>query len=130
MRMLGLLLSCYELSIARIASSIEHVENLVVLQMTSTNSNINSNEIQPLPEYLPYKEDFAFNDDIFDEDSEKIRKIKWVIDHKLSIGEKEIFLLYAHNNSNYHKTAKLLNCSVTTVRNKILIIRAKIKSYL
>lgn len=98
--------------------------------MTSTNSNINSNEIQPLPEYLPYKEDFAFNDDIFDEDSERIRKIKWIIDHKLSIGEKEIFLLYAHNNSNYHKTAKLLNCSVTTARNKILIIRAKIKSYL
>ena len=130
MRMLGLLPFYCEHSIARIASSIEHSENLVVLQMTSTNSNINSNEIQPLPEYLPYKEDFAFNDDIFDEDSEKIRKIKWIIDHKLSIGEKEIFLLYAHNNSNYHKTAKLLNCSVTTVRNKILIIRAKIKSYL
>ena len=130
MRMLGLLPFYCEHSIARIASSIEHSENLVVLQMTSTNSNINSNEIQPLPEYLPYKEDFAFNDDIFDEDSEKIRKIKWIIDHKLSIGEKEIFLLYAHNNSNYHKTAKLLNCSVTTARNKILIIRAKIKSYL
>ena len=98
--------------------------------MISTNSNINSNEIQPLPEYLPYKEDFAYNDNIWHDDSEKIRKIKWVIDHKLSIGEKEIFLLYAHNNSNYHKTAKLLNCSVTTARNKILIIRAKIKSYL
>lgn len=98
--------------------------------MTSTNSNINSNEIQPLPEYLPYKEDFAFNDDIFDEDSEKIRKIKWIIDHKLSIGEKQIFLLYAHNNSNYHKTARILGCSVTTARNKIMIIRAKIKSYL
>lgn len=98
--------------------------------MISTNSTINSNEIQPLPEYLPYKEDFAFNDDIFDEDSEKIRKIKWIIDHKLSIGEKEIFLLYAHNNSNYHKTAKLLNCSVTTARNKVLQIRKKILSYL
>ena len=98
--------------------------------MTSTNSNINSNQEQPFPKWKYYPEDFAFNDDVLDEDSEKIRKIKWIIDHKLSIGEKEIFLLYTHNNSNYHKTAKLLNCSVTTARNKILIIRTKIKSYL
>ena len=130
MRMLGLLLSCYEHSIARIASSIEHSENLVVSQMTSTNSNINSNQEQPFPEWKYYPEDFAYNDNIWDDDSEKIRKIKWVIDNKLSIGEKEIFLLYAHNNSNYHKTAKLLNCSLTTARNKILNIREKIKSYL
>lgn len=93
-------------------------------------SDTSTNAVQPYPSWKPYKEDFAFNDHIFDEDSEKIRKIKWIIDHKLSIGEKEIFLLYTHNNANYHKTAKLLNCSVTTARNKILIIRAKIKSYL
>ena len=97
--------------------------------MTSTNSNINSNQEQPFPEWKYYPEDFAFNDQIFDEDSEKIRKIKWIIDHKLSIGEKEIFLLYTHNNSNYHKTAKLLNCSVTTARNKVLQIRKKILSF-
>ena len=93
-------------------------------------SDTSTNAVQPYPSWKPYKEDFAYNDNIWDDDSEKIRKIKWIIDHKLSIGEKEIFLLYAHNNSNYHKTAKLLNCSVTTARNKILIIRAKIKSYL
>lgn len=93
-------------------------------------SDTSTNAVQPYPSWKPYKEDFAYNDNIWDEDSEKIRKIKWIIDNKLSIGEKEIFLLYTHNNSNYHKTAKLLNCSVTTARNKILIIREKIKSYL
>ena len=93
-------------------------------------SNRNISQEQPLPEWKYYPEDFAYNDNIWDDDSEKIRKIKWIIDHKLSIGEKEIFLLYAHNNSNYHKTAKLLNYAITTPRNKILIIRAKIKSYL
>ena len=93
-------------------------------------SNTNISQEQPFPEWQYYPEDFAYNDNIWDEDSDKIRKIKWVIDNKLSIGEKEIFLLYTHNNSNYHKTATLLNCSVTTARNKILIIRAKIKSYL
>ena len=98
--------------------------------MISTHSNINSNQEQPFPEWKYYPEDFAFNDHIFDEDSEKIRKIKWVIDNKLSIGEKEIFLLYTHNNSNYHKTARILGCSVTTARNKVLQIRKKILSYL
>lgn len=93
-------------------------------------SDTSTNVVQPYPSWKPYKEDFAFNDNIWDEDSEKIRKIKWIIDNKLSIGEKEVFLLYTHNNANYHKTAKLLNCSVTTARNKIMIIRAKIKSYL
>ena len=93
-------------------------------------SDTSTNAVQPYPSWKPYKEDFAYNDNIWDEDSEKIRKIKWIIDNKLSIGEKEIFLLYTHNNANYHKTAKILNCSVTTARNKIMIIRAKIKSYL
>ena len=97
--------------------------------MISTNSNINYNQEQPFPEWKYYPEEFAYNDNIWDEDSEKIRKIKWIIDNKLSIGEKEIFLLYAHNNSNYHKTAKLLNCSVTTARNKVLQIRKKILSF-
>lgn len=97
--------------------------------MISTNSTINSNQEQPFPEWKYYPEDFAFNDDIWDDDSERIRKIKWVIDNKLSIGEKEIFLLYTHNNSNYHKTAKILGCSVTTARNKILQIRKKILSF-
>ena len=89
-------------------------------------SNTNTNAVQPYPSWKPYKEDFAFNDNIWDEDSEKIRKIKWVIDNKLSIGEKEIFLLYTHNNSNYHELGRLLGCSSTTARNKIIQIREKI----
>lgn len=91
--------------------------------------NSNTNTKQPLPEYQYYPEDFEFNDSIWDEDSERLRKLKWIIDNRLSIGEKEIFLLYTHNNSNYHKLSKLLGCSVTTARNKIIQIRKKIISY-
>lgn len=98
--------------------------------MTLQKSSINTNQEQPLPEYQYYPEDFCFNDDIFDSDDEKIRKIKWIIDNKLSVGEKEIFLLYVHNDSNYHKLSRILGCSVTTCRNKICIIRNRIKSYL
>lgn len=91
--------------------------------------NSNTNTKQPLPAWMPYEEDFKFNDDIWDSDDERIRKIKWIIDNKLSIGEKEIFLLYTHNNSNYHKTSKILGCSVTTARNRIIQIRKKIINY-
>ena len=89
-------------------------------------SSTNTKQEQPLPDWMPYKEDFEFHDDIWDSDDERIRLLKWIIDNKLSIGEKEIFLLYTHNNSNYHKTAKILGCSVTTARNKIIQIRKKI----
>lgn len=89
-------------------------------------SNTNISQEQPFPEWKYYPEDFAYNDNIWDEDSEKIRKIKWIIDHKLSIGEKEIFLLYTHNNANYHELGRLLGCSSTTARNKIIQIREKI----
>jgi len=95
--------------------------------MTLTNLSTNIN--QPLPSWQPYPEDFQFNDSIWDEDSDRIRMLKWIIDNKLSIGEKEIFLLYVHNNSNYHKTAKILGCSVTTARNRIIQIRKKILSF-
>lgn len=98
--------------------------------MTSQKSNTNTKQEQPLPEYQYYPEDFCFNDDIWDEDDDKIRRIKWIIDNKLSIGDKNIFLLYTHNSSNYHKLSRILGCSVTTARNKICIIRNKIKSYL
>ena len=86
----------------------------------------NINQIQPLPEYLPYPEDFEYSDDIFNEDSEQILRIKWIIDNKLSVGEKDIFLLYVHNDSNYHKLSRILGCSVTCARYKILSIRKKI----
>ena len=92
--------------------------------MILTNSNTNTK--QPLPSWQYYPEDFCFNDDIWDEDSERIRKLKWIIDNRLSVGERNIFLLYVHNGSNYHKTAKLLGCSVTTCRNKVIQIRKKI----
>ena len=85
-----------------------------------------SNQEQPFPEWKPYPEDFSYSDDIFNEDEEQIIRIKWIVDNKLSIGEKEIFLLYTHNDSNYHKVARILGCSVTTARNKIIQIRKKI----
>lgn len=89
-------------------------------------SSTNTKQEQPLPDWMPYPEDFEFHDDIWDSDDDRIRHIKWVIDNKLTVGEKELFLLYTHNNSNYRKLGRIVGCSATTARNRISQIRKKI----
>ena len=79
---------------------------------------------------LYYPEDYSFENDIFSEDSEQIRKIKWIIDNKLTDSEKTIFLMYTERNSSASATAKVLNCTPATVRNYINRIRQKIKDNL
>ena len=80
---------------------------------------------------LYYPEDYSFDEnDIFSEDSEQIRKIKWVIDNKLTPSEKTIFLMYTDRNASASATAKILKCTPATVRNYINRIRQKIKDNL
>ena len=79
---------------------------------------------------LYYPEDYSFESDIFNEDSEQIRKIKWIIDNKLTDSEKTIFLMYTERNSSASATAKVLHCTPATVRNYINRIRQKIKDNL
>ena len=79
---------------------------------------------------LYYPEDYSFEADIFNEDSEQIRKIKWIIDNKLTDSEKAIFLMYTERNSSASATAKVLRCTPATVRNYINRIRQKIKDNL
>lgn len=83
-----------------------------------------------LDDILYYPEDYSFESDIFNEDSEQIRKIKWIIDNKLTDSEKTIFLMYTERNSSASATAKVLNCTPATVRNYINRIRQKIKDNL
>ena len=80
---------------------------------------------------LYYPEDYSFDEnDIFNEDSEQIRKIKWIIDNKLTDSEKTIFLMYTDRNASASATAKVLHCTPATVRNYINRIRQKIKDNL
>ena len=80
---------------------------------------------------LYYPEDYSLDvNDIFNEDSEQIRKIKWIIDNKLTDSEKTIFLMYTERNSSASATAKVLHCTPATVRNYINRIRQKIKENL
>ena len=80
---------------------------------------------------LYYPEDYSFDEnDIFNEDSEQIRKIKWIIDNKLTPSEKTIFLMYTDRNASASATAKILKCTPATDRNYINRIRQKIKDNL
>ena len=83
-----------------------------------------------LDDILYYPEDYSFECDIFNEDSEQIRKIKWIIDNKLTDSEKAIFLMYTDRNASASATAKVLRCTPATVRNYINRIRQKIKDNL
>ena len=80
---------------------------------------------------LYHPEDYSFDEnDIFNEDSEQIRKIKWIIENKLTPSEKTIFLMYTERNASASSTARILKCTPATVRNYINRIRQKIKDNL
>lgn len=93
---------------------------------SATETENTMNEIQPLPEWQYYPEDYAPDDDVMDEDDADVHALKHIIWEHLTIGEREIWLLYTHNNANYHEAARLLGCSISTARKRIMMIREKI----
>lgn len=80
------------------------------------------NIYQILDEYKP-------NDSIFDEDDDKIRKLKKIIYNNLDETERRIILEYAEI-GNSRDCAKLFKVSPTTIYLRIKEIQNKIKSYL
>lgn len=80
------------------------------------------NIYQILDEYKP-------NDSIFDDDDDKIRKLKKIIYNNLDETERRIILEYAEI-GNSRDCAKLFKVSPTTIYLRIKEIQNKIKSYL
>lgn len=76
-----------------------------------------------------FKPDYEFHDDPMDKDSFKMRKLKWIIDYKLSPGERDLFLLYTENDANCAKMARHYDVPISTMRIKLLSIKNKIKYY-
>ena len=54
-----------------------------------------SKEQEIVKDYKTIKEDYRFNPDIFTQDDERVSKVKYIIDHRLSQVDKTIILLYA-----------------------------------
>lgn len=73
-------------------------------------------------EYREIKDDYAYNPDMMSDEDERVRKVKYIIDTKLSVADKTIIILYAQYRS-YRKLGKRMGLSHMTMRNECIRIR-------
>lgn len=73
-------------------------------------------------EYRAVKEDYAYDPSIFNDEPERIRRVKEIIGTRLSVSDRTLILLYAEYRS-FRKLGKRLGLSHMTVRREILRIR-------
>lgn len=76
-----------------------------------------------IDEYRKTKDDFLANDDIFDEDPDRLRRVKDIITHRLDQVDRAILILYADCQS-YRKLGKILGVSHVTAGKKVRRVRA------
>ncbi len=79
--------------------------------------------------YRDMLEDCKFEPDIMCEEAQLVRKLKYIINKRLSVEDKTLILLYADYDS-LRKLAGLLGVSHVTVKNRIAGIRRDILSEL
>lgn len=76
--------------------------------------------------YKQIAQDYAYQGGVFCEDTPKVRRTKWVVEHCLTPADRTIIILYAELGS-YRKLGARLGMSHTTVRKEVLRIRNIIK---
>ena len=76
--------------------------------------------------YKQIAQDYAYQGGVFCEDTPKVRRTKWVVEHCLTPADRTIIILYAEQGS-YRKLGARLGMSHTTVRKEVLRIRNIIK---
>lgn len=80
-----------------------------------------SKESETIREYKDIKEDYVWDSSIFCEDDETVNRLKEIINNKLSIVDKTIFLLYVDCQS-LRKLGKRFNLSHMTIRREVIRI--------
>lgn len=81
-----------------------------------------SKEQEIVKDYKTIKEDYKFNPDIFTQDDERVSKVKYILDNKLSQVDKTIILLYADCGS-LRKLGRRMGLSHMTCRKEVIRIR-------
>lgn len=76
--------------------------------------------------YKQIAQDYAYEGGVFCEDTPKVSRTKWVVEHCLTPADRTIIILYAELGS-YRKLGARLGMSHTTVRKEVLRIRNIIK---
>lgn len=73
-------------------------------------------------EFRKVKQDYAYDPSIFNEEDERVRELKRIINTKLSIADKTLVILYAESQS-FRKMGERLGVSHMTCRREIQRIR-------
>lgn len=76
-------------------------------------------------DYKTIREDYRFDADIFSTEPERIARLKWIIDNRLTDVERIILLLYVDCQS-YRKLARKLTLSHQTCAKEVRRIKAKV----
>ena len=80
---------------------------------------------ETVKDYKTIRQDYAFNADIFNDEPEKIARVKYIINHRLNQVDRTLIILYADCQS-YRKLGKRLGLSHTTIAVEINRIKAEI----
>ena len=83
------------------------------------------NEKEIVRDYKTIREDYTFNPDIFNDEPEKVARVKYIINKRLNQVDRTLIILYADCQS-YRKLGKRLGLSHTTIRGEIMRIKAEI----
>lgn len=83
------------------------------------------NEKEVVRDYKSIREDYKFNPDIFNDEPEKVARVKYIINNRLNQVDRTLIILYADCQS-YRKLGKRLGLSHTTIRGEIMRIKAEI----
>lgn len=82
-------------------------------------------EKEVVKDYKTIREDYTWNPDIFNDEPEKVRLTKYIINKRLNQVDRTLIILYADCQS-YRKLGERLSLSHTTIRGEIMRIKAEI----
>lgn len=81
-----------------------------------------SQESNAVKDYKEIKEEYKWDSSIFNQDDERVSRLKEIINTKLSVVDKTIILLYVDCQS-YRKLGKRFGLSHMTIRREVLRIK-------
>ena len=85
--------------------------------------NINNlNNIQQI------QHEYTNDNSIFNEDCQRVKQIKYIIENYLSPNERILFILYLECNFRVRDFCKIVGCELTTARNYIWAVKKKIRN--
>ena len=83
------------------------------------------NEKELVRDYKDIAKEYRFNADVFSSDKERVAKVKWIVEHRLTEADRIIIILYADCQS-LRKLGRRLGISHSTLALEVNRIKAQI----